>query len=83
MVKNLSEKTIIDPFKLNENAIICGYSLKELILFANACRREGIEEKDLKDFCDNATYAYNYIFHQAEKSIDDMIGVSIVKEEKK
>lgn len=36
----------------DENATICGYNLKELILFAEMCRRLGITEEELHDFVD-------------------------------
>ena len=30
---------------------VCGYSVKELVFFAEMCRRHEISEKDLHDFC--------------------------------
>ena len=43
----------IDPQTTDEQTVY-GYPVKEIILFANMCRRHGITEKDLLDFCRGA-----------------------------
>lgn len=40
---------------------IYGYPVNELIAFATACRRNGVEEKDLKTFANNAEFAYRAV----------------------
>lgn len=35
----------------NGNITICGYDMFELVLFAKACRKQGITESELHDFC--------------------------------
>lgn len=49
------DNTITIP---DENAMVCGFPLKELIAFAGLARREGITEADLHDFCTNAVRGF-------------------------
>ena len=72
-----------DVNEIFENAIICGYTLKDLTVFADACRKKGITEKDLADFNHNAASAYKYILEEIEKQFNDVvIDKWHVKEEK-
>lgn len=52
------------------NAKICDYSFDELVIFADACRRAGISEFELREFCLNAANAYGYIL---DKVSDELI----------
>lgn len=44
-----------------EKSTFCGYSAHDLLMFADACRRKNISEKDLHDFCLNANSAFEYV----------------------
>lgn len=48
---------------------ICGYMFDELILFAEACRRQGITEADLKSFSYNVQEITYYV---ADKICEDV-----------
>lgn len=56
-----------------EQYCVCGYEFKELAIFADACREQGITERDMADFCRNITSAWNYIAKEVEKQLDDAI----------
>ena len=49
-----------DAAGILEHSEIVGYTFKELCMFAEACRRQGIEEDDLKNFCTAAESAAEY-----------------------
>ncbi len=51
-------------------ATYLGYSLEELKLLAEMCRRQGIEEKELHDFVSNAQNAYDYIHEEIKDKIE-------------
>ena len=55
---------------------IYGYKIEDLILFAQACRNQGITENDLKDFATNCEYAYKTIRDEMDRlwrvSLQDM-----------
>lgn len=44
-----------------EKTTICGYSAKELMLFADACRRNGITSENVREFKLNAETAAQYV----------------------
>ena len=48
----------------------CGYSFEELLIFAEACRKAGIEEHDLKVFCKNVESAFNYVYSKMVEELD-------------
>jgi hypothetical protein len=47
-----------------ERSTFCGYTSKELLMFADACRRQGITEEYLFAFCKNAEDAFAYAFEK-------------------
>ena len=55
---------------------IYGYKIEDLILFAQACRNQGITENDLKDFATNCEFAYKTIKDEMDRlwrvSLQDM-----------
>lgn len=57
-----------------ERSRFCGYTLKELLAFADACRRQGISEEHLHVFYKNAESAFKYIMEiiteNAKKSFE-------------
>ena len=52
---------------------ICGYTFKELIVFAEACQKEGITEENLVGFCTNVRNAYEYMINKAMEEMDKQI----------
>ena len=55
----------------------CGYPVRDLIVFAEACRRAGVEEKDLRLFVASADGAYRFAAEEFDqlcrKSFEDFI----------
>ena len=60
----------------NSQTTICGYSFQDLMVFADACRRQGIDEKMMHDFVFNAESAYNYIVDQMQEQFEKQIAGS-------
>lgn len=52
---------------------IVGYTFDELLIFADACRRCGIEERNLVEFCTNVEGACDYVQKKIEEDLDKMI----------
>ena len=40
---------------------VAGYDLKPLLLFADACRKSGVSEKDLAQFVKDTEFVYKYV----------------------
>lgn len=47
----------------------CGYDEKELIAFAIACRRNEVDEKDLKSFAQDCEFAWRVMQEEFESKI--------------
>lgn len=56
-----------------EKTTFCGYSPKELLLFADACRRQGITEYQLHIFLINTESAFNYVMEKINEMFDEEI----------
>ena len=56
-----------EEFENLKNCTIFGYAVEELIIFADACKKQGISNDDLKNFCENAKNAYDYIRNEIEE----------------
>lgn len=52
-----------------EHGFICGYSVKDLLLFAYICRRQGITEDQLQDYCLTLEEAYKIAWAEIESVI--------------
>lgn len=52
-----------------EKTTFCGYTAKELLLFADACKQQGISNDMLYDFCLNVESAYVYIVEKMQKEM--------------
>ena len=52
---------------------ICGYQIKDLIVFADACRKQNISNDNLAEFCGNAQSAYHYAMVEFQKSVTEGI----------
>ena len=55
-----------------ENTIY-GYPLKELMLFAQCCRRQGITEDELHSFCLDTEAIYSIIKEEFDRSIKESL----------
>jgi len=55
--------------EFDENATICGYNVKELILFAQVCRKQGISEEDLHAFVTQSEWIYEVVSKTIENSL--------------
>lgn len=53
-----------------EHCTIYGYPFKEVIVFADACRKNNISEGDMREFCLNAEAAWLYVIDKASEQID-------------
>lgn len=52
-----------------ENSRLCGYSFKELLLFADMCRRINITTEEMHNFCLSVENAFKYVLSKIEESI--------------
>lgn len=52
---------------MEEVKTICGFPIEELILFADACRKQGITTEELHWFIGNVENAYNYAIDEVKK----------------
>lgn len=62
-----------EEFEKLSNCTICGYSLNELMIFADACRKQNISNYELKEFCVNVEGAYAYVMSEIGKSFNEEI----------
>lgn len=56
------------PDLLERDITIYGYPLKDLFLFAYACRKHGIDENDLRDYVLNLEFAIQMIREEQEEA---------------
>lgn len=56
-----------EEFEILKNCTIFGYTFKELMIFADACRKQNISNDELKYFCENVENAYNYVMREIEE----------------
>ena len=54
-----------------DSTSIFGYSLRDLIALAEACRKDGVTEKDLRNYVTNLEHAYDYIYRIVMEQIED------------
>lgn len=64
-------KDIIEA--IDENTTICGYNARELIIFADACKKHDISPEMMHDFCALAESAYNYIMDEFLHAMDNVL----------
>ena len=60
---------IIQMLRQQEEKTCCGYDVKELITFATACRRAGVDEKDLKTFVQDCELAWRVMQVETSSAI--------------
>lgn len=64
------KSTVIIP---KDDTTVYGYPVRELLAFALLCRREGIEEKDLHDYCVGVENGYKAGWHDFEITQQNML----------
>lgn len=56
-----------------EKTTFCGYSAKELLMFAKACRENGVDNLDLKEFSQNVSLGIEFGLHMFNKQAEEMV----------
>lgn len=73
----------IGPSDLEDDDTICGFNVRDLVLFASAARKMGIDDNDLAKFARNAEFAYDFVFREhkeaMEKSLRYLSGAELRK----
>lgn len=62
---DLRDSTISNP----ERFRICGYSLRDLILFADMCKRNNVQESDLKQAAWNLELAVHAVMNERQEIV--------------
>ena len=70
VVNAIPSVTFLEAF---ENYRIEGFSLKELTLFADSCRRNGVTDKELHGWALNVGRAYDYLLGKMQEQLDEYI----------
>lgn len=52
-----------------EKSTFCGYTAKELLMFADACKQQDVSNDMLYDFCSNVESAYVYIVEKMQQEM--------------
>ncbi len=55
----------VDPL---DGKTICGYSVRDLLIFAEACRREKITERQLRDIAEDITFGMTFCRNEMERA---------------
>ncbi len=53
-----------------EDAIICGFPVRDLIVAATVMRRSGVTPEDLRELCHNLGFAIEVIREEQEKTVE-------------
>lgn len=56
-----------------EKTTFCGYSAKELLMFAKACKENGVDNLDLKEFSQNVSLGIEYGMKLFNKDIEEIV----------
>ena len=70
IINNVPSVTFLEAF---ENYRIEGFNLKELTLFADSCRRNGVTDKELHGWALNVGRAYDYLLGKMQEQLDEYI----------
>lgn len=60
-----------------EKDYIMGYPVEELVIFASACRKQGISNDQLRDFVLNLRTAYEIIMAEVRDSTEAVLNATI------
>ena len=84
-MKSLMGAVINERRRIQEEAnalTCCGYALDDLIRFADACRRQGVDEQDLKVFINNQEAAISTALDGLGRVLNEALGIdSLVRKE--
>lgn len=58
---------------IENDDVICGFKAKDLIIFATAVRKAGIENKDLAMFAKNAQNAYDFVIKMQQEAMEESL----------
>lgn len=58
----------IEPYDLEDDDTICGFNARDLILFATAARKMGIDDNDLAKFARNTKSAYDFVIKEQQEA---------------
>lgn len=72
-LERLNEIPSADIGEILERSTICGYTFKELAVFADACKKKGITEEDMVDFSLNVASVYEYVLEEVGRQFDAAI----------
>ena len=61
------------PESKKRQQMLMGYPLEYLVVFAEACRRAGVDESNLKTFANNCTFAYATMAEEYRQQINQVI----------
>ena len=71
-VKSIIERQpSVDPAIVLESMSIYGYPIDDLMIFADACRKKGIQDYEMHDFVLNVQEAFNYVLTEQQKNIEE------------
>lgn len=59
----------IKPIDLEDDDTIFGYKIKDLRIFAEACRKAEVTDDDLKEFVGNVEKAYTFVRLEQEEAL--------------
>ena len=54
-----------------DDSTIYGYKMKELIAFADACRKYGVDERDMKAFANNVEWSLKIVCEEQRKVFEE------------
>lgn len=69
-IEQLNTIPAADPMEIFKDWDICGYNSEELLIFAQACREQGITKEDMAECIHNIEFATKYIQGTVEKECD-------------
>lgn len=63
----------IEPIDLEDDDTICGFRARDLILFATAARKMGIDNADLAKFARDTESAYNFVVREQKEAMEQSL----------
>lgn len=69
-IDKINKVPAADPMEIFKGWDICGYNIEELLIFAHACREQGIAKEDMAECIHNIEFATKYIQGLVEKECD-------------
>lgn len=63
----------IDAYDLEDDDMICGFKLKDLIIFATAAKKAGVDNVDLAKFARNVQSAYDFVIRDQKEAMEESL----------